>query len=78
MISLLTKDIVAAGEGLDEATNTPPQVSNEVKKEIAQSTGAVHATGADASATPAGPDAPKVKSAKECMCLINFCHRCMI
>jgi valyl-tRNA synthetase len=56
---------IGASEGIQDATNTPPAVPAEEKKEIAQSTTETHASGQDAGAAAAAGGAPKVKTEKE-------------
>lgn len=61
---------VAASEGLDTNTNTPPQIPADAKKEIINSTqtgsSGAHAAGKDAGAADTDATAPKVKTEKEC------------
>ncbi|KAF4979905.1 hypothetical protein FZEAL_3986 [Fusarium zealandicum] len=56
---------IAASEGSEQATKTPPPVPANEKKDIAESTASTHASGADAGAAGAEAGAPKVKTAKE-------------
>lgn len=58
--------VVAASEGIQDATSTPPAVPAAEKKEIVESAAGAHATGQDAGAAAAA-GAPKVKTEKECM-----------
>lgn len=57
--------IVAASEGIQDSTSTPPAVPAAEKKEIVESATGAHATGQDAGAAAAA-GAPKVKTEKEC------------
>lgn len=59
--------IVAASEGIQDATSTPPAVPAAEKKEIVESATGAHATGQDAgAAAAAAAGVPKVKTEKEC------------
>lgn len=59
--------LVGASEGLAEATNTPPTVADDTKKDIANSSQAgAHASGKDAGEASTDGAAPKVKTEKEC------------
>ncbi|KAF7546042.1 hypothetical protein G7046_g9425 [Stylonectria norvegica] len=60
---------IGASEGLEQATSTPPAVSADLKKDIANATqssaAGLHASGADAATAPAAEGPPKVKTEKE-------------